>query len=187
MRTPPSSADARFRHAGTTLIEQIVTIAVIGVLSAIALPALGTLRKRAALQSAQLELMATLQHARGVAVTSGRATQVCPSSDGTGCAESPRWESGWLVTHAARGKDEVEPPPLRARPGYAGITILGDSGRKRTRFRPDGSAGGSTNTWRLCRHGNPDDALVVIVANSGRVRGAPATREQAAQCAAAND
>lgn len=185
MRTPRPIV-TRVRLAGATLIEQILVVAIIGVLTTVAMPALGGLRQRATLQSAQLELIATLRHARATAITSGRVTQLCPHGGNGACTPSSRWEGGWLIGHVARGNG-AEPPPLRTTSGYAGITVLGDSGRKQARFRPDGSAGGSTNTWRLCLRGSPDRAVVVVLANSGRVRSAAATPEQAAQCAAVKD
>lgn len=172
------------RHAGITLIEQILVIAIVAVLAAIAMPALGTLLRRNQVQTAQWDFIAALQHARGMAVTTGRTTHFCPSSDGQQCAGAPRWESGWLIGHAARSRGEQDPAPTLVRTGYTGITILGDTGRKLTRFHPDGMAIGSTNTWRFCPVGHPDGALVVVVSNTGRVRGAPATAEQAARCAA---
>lgn len=182
---PPDSLHCHAaRQVGITLIEQILVIAIVGILAAIAMPALGSLQRRTQLQTAQLDFIVALQHTRGLAVTSGRAAHFCPSDDGLQCAGAPRWENGWLIGHPARRKDEPDPAPLRVRTGYPGITILGDVGRKLTRFRPDGTASGSTNTWRFCRTGIPDGALVVIVSNAGRVRSMPASAEQAARCAA---
>lgn len=182
MPRPPFHS--RHRYAGVTLIEQIAVIAIVGVLAAIAVPAMGSLLQRHQVQAAQLDFVAALQHARGLAVTSGRRTHFCPSNDGIRCTDTSRWDSGWLIGHPMRGNGEPEPVPTRVRASYAGITILGDTGRKLTRFRADGTASGSTNTWRFCRKGHTEQALVVIVSNSGRVRAARATAEQAARCAA---
>lgn len=182
-RKPPRPHDRR--QTGISLIEQIMVIAIVGILAAIAMPALGSLLQRNQVQAAQLDFIAALHHARGLAVTAGRFAHFCPSNDGLHCAGTSRWDAGWLIGHPARHKNEPDPAPARARAGYTGITILGDAGRKLTRFRADGTASGSTNTWRFCRKGRTEQALVVIVSNSGRVRAAPATAEQAASCAAA--
>lgn len=173
------------RQLGVTLIEQIMVVAILGVLAAIAMPSLASLLARNQVQVAQVEFIAALQHARSTAVFSGRSTLFCPSRDGARCSGETRWESGWLIGHDTTRQGQPDAAPLRVRAGYAGIVVLGDSGRRLIRFRSDGSAIGMTNTWRICHRGRPDQALVVVVANSGRVRGAKASPEQAASCAAA--
>jgi len=175
----------RERQAGITLIEQVMVLAILGVLVVIATPSLAKLLRRNQVQLAQMEFIAALQHARGTAAFSGKPTLLCPSRDGVQCSGEARWESGWLIGHDPARKGQPDTAPLRTGPGYTGITILGDSGRRLVRFQSNGSASGMTNTLRFCRRGEPDQALVVVISNSGRIRGAMASAEQAASCAAA--
>ena len=175
----------RDRQRGVTLIEQIMVVAIIGVLAAIAAPPLAGLLRRNQVQVAQTDFIAALQHARGAAVTSGRPTLFCPSRDGTRCSGETRWESGWLIGHDNNRDGQPGTTPLRMHASYSGITILGDNGRPLVRFRSDGSASGTTNTLRICRRGQVDQALLVVVSNVGRIRGAPASAADAASCAAA--
>jgi len=51
------------------------------------------------------------------------------------------------------------------------------------RFHPDGSASGTNLTLLFCSPASNENALSVVMSNSGRVRGAPATADQAASCA----
>ncbi|HKR77335.1 MAG TPA: GspH/FimT family pseudopilin [Rhodanobacter sp.] len=173
------------RQRGVTLIEQVMVVAILGVMAAIAMPSLASLLQRNQVQVAQTEFIAALQHARGSAVLSGKPTLFCPSRDGAHCSGETHWESGWLIGHDRTRQGQPDAAPLRVRDGYDGITVLGDSGRQLTRFQSDGTASGTTNTLRFCRRGQAEGALVVVISNSGRVRGAKASAEQAASCAAA--
>lgn len=173
------------RQLGVTLIEQIMVLAILAVLTSIAAPPLSRLLSRNQLQVAQTDFIAALQHTRGTAVTTGRRTLFCPNRDGLRCSEEARWDGGWLIGHDADRDNQPDNGPLRTGHGYDKISIVGDSGRRLIRFQGDGSAGGTTNTWRFCRQGQPDQALIVVVSNSGRIRGAPASAAQAAECAQA--
>lgn len=175
----------RSRQSGVTLIEQIMVVVILGVLAAIAMPSLARLHQRDQVQVAQMDFITALQHARGIAITSGRATLFCPSVDGAHCSGKTRWESGWLIGHDQDHDGQPDTAALRTKIGYSGITVLGDKSRQFVRFRSDGSASGTTNTLRFCSHGQPDQALVVVVSNVGRVRAAPASTVEAADCATA--
>ncbi|WP_404613190.1 GspH/FimT family pseudopilin [Rhodanobacter hydrolyticus] len=176
---------SRDRPRGATLIEQIMVVAILGVLTAIAAPSLARFVRHNRMQVAQMDFIAALQHARGIAVTTGKTALFCPSRDGMRCSGETRWESGWLVGHDQDRDGQPDAAPLRTRAGYTGITVLGDNGRQFVRFRSDGSASGTTNTLRFCSRNDPDQALVVVVSNIGRIRGAPASTAEAASCAAA--
>lgn len=168
---------------GTTLIEQIMVLVIVAILTGIAAPSLRQLLTRNQLQVAQTDFIAALHHARETAVMSGQRTLFCPSPDGSSCADQTRWDSGWLLAHDQDGDHQPDHAPLYAGQGYAGkLTIYSTAGRRYVRFSPDGSAGGSNITLLFCHQGEAAGALSVIVSNAGRVRGAPANAEQAAQC-----
>lgn len=174
------------KQLGVTLIEQIMVLAIMAVLTSLAAPPLLQLLSRNQLQVAQTDFIAALQHARGTAITTGKRTLFCPSRNGRSCSDESRWDGGWLIGHDADRDNQPDNGPLRTGRGYDKINILGDSGRRLVRFQSDGSAGGTTNTWRFCRQGHQgrlDQALIVVVSNSGRIRGAPANAVQAADCA----
>lgn len=172
------------RQRGVTLIEQVMAIAIMATLAGAALPSMRRLLGRGQLQTAQTDFIGALNHTRAAAVTGRRAAVFCPSQDGQHCLDDERWDHGWLL--AADGDHDNQPdgPPLYANGSYADrLTIRSSAGRRRVRFQPDGSAGGSNLTFVFCHRGKTEEALSVVVANSGRVRGANATTEQAAACA----
>ena len=183
MRTDRQRTSPYGQH-GVTLIEQIMVLAIVGVLIGIATPSLHKLLMRDAIQAAQVDFIAALRHARSTAATSGKRTLFCPSTDGAHCASTTHWESGWVL-----GVDTDHDNQPDGAPRYTGGTrsgkllIRSSIGRQLVRFQPDGSAGGSNLTLLFCQAGGQTSALSVVVSNSGRVRGAPATTEQAAACA----
>lgn len=180
----PRSSALCSAQRGVTLVEQIMVLAIMAVLAGIALPPLRNLMGRNVLQVAQTDFIAGLQHARETAVTTGKRTLFCPTRDGSHCSDASRWDSGWLLGHDTDVNDQPDHGPLYTGHGYAGkLVIQSSTGRHIVRFRPDGSAGGSNITLLLCQPNIADGALSVVVSNSGRIRGAPASTEQAASCA----
>lgn len=173
----------RDSQCGVTLIEQIMVVVIVSVLTAVAMPSLVRLLRRNQVQVAQMDFFSALQHARGMAVTTGKSVLFCPSHDGMRCSGETRWESGWLIAHDRDRDGQPDATPLRTKIGYTGITILGDSSRRLVRFRSDGSASGTTNTLRFCSRGQPDQTLLVVISNVGRIRGATASAAEAASCA----
>ncbi|OOG54546.1 pilus assembly protein [Rhodanobacter sp. C03] len=161
-----------------------MVLVIIAVMLGMAIPSLGQLLSRSQLQVAQMDFIAALQHSRGTAITSGRYTLFCPSRDGSSCSDEMHWERGWLIGHDADRNNQPDHGALYTGSGYAGkLTIRSSSGRHFARFRPDGSASGSNLTLLFCARASAQHVLSVVVSNAGRVRGAPASASQAAECA----
>ena len=174
---------ARRRQRGTSLIEQIMVLVIIASLAGMATPPLRKLLSRSQTQVAQTDFIAALEHARETAITSGKPTLLCPTTDGAQCSNSTRWDSGWLLAHDSNLDNQPDDAPIYGSRGYTGkLTIQSSAGRRFVRFHPDGSASGSNITLLFCGSGSSDDALTVVTSNAGRVRGAPATSAQAAGC-----
>ena len=84
------------RMQGFTLIELMVTIAVVALLAAVATPAMVTLMNSNRLSSTAGELTAALQLARAEAVRRSAPVTVCGSADGLTCANGASWAS-WII------------------------------------------------------------------------------------------
>lgn len=176
-----------WRHAGFTLLESIVALVVAAVAMAIATPAISRMLARYQLSTAQLDLIAALQHTRSLAKTSGRPKLFCPSLDGRRCAGVTYWERGWAIGNYRSGRaDQLDGLPLLASGNNQRVAIRITSDRKSIRFQPAGTAGGSPATFTLCRKGHAEDALALTVSNVGRVASAKAKADEAALCAASN-
>jgi type IV fimbrial biogenesis protein FimT len=173
------------RQPGLTLIEQIVVIAVAAVLAGLALPSLKRLLAGNQTRIAQTDLMSVLNRARALAVEAGRATVACPTRDAAQCSDESSWNQGWLVGFRGERSGQIDGPPgLYRENRSSGVAIFSTLGRRSVQFQPDGSAGGSNLTLLICRRrGDGDQALHVTVSNAGRVRGGPASADQAQACA----
>lgn len=162
-----------------------MVLAVMAALAGAAAPPMHALLGRNRLQTAQTELMAGLQHARGMAVQTGARMVFCPTRDNLRCSDEAVWDGGWLLGVDHDRDNQPDGAPLRVGGGHARVSIRSTAGRRRVAFLPDGSSPGSNLSLVICETGGSGAPLSVVVANSGRVRGASATPAQAAECSRA--
>ncbi|WP_157511094.1 GspH/FimT family pseudopilin [Frateuria sp. Soil773] len=92
------------RARGFTMIELMVTIAVLAILMTIAVPSFNNSIRRNDVSTASNALLADLSYARTEAVTRHSTVSMCPSTDGTSCASSTAYDTGWIIYTYAAGK-----------------------------------------------------------------------------------
>ncbi len=80
---------------GFTIVEMMISIAVLTILTAIALPSINQIFSRNDLAGVTNELIASINQARSEAVTRSTNVVICPTTGG-GC-DAGEWESGWLI------------------------------------------------------------------------------------------
>ncbi|MCD9086513.1 GspH/FimT family pseudopilin [Stenotrophomonas sp. SY1] len=118
---------------GFTLVELMVTIAVLAIIAAIAVPSMQGIIKSNRLSAASTELVAALQLARAEAVRRNARVTVCASDDGLACTATDAW-TRWIVLgrDTVSGSDEV----IRDSSVTGDLQVSGPAGG--IRFRPSG-------------------------------------------------
>lgn len=162
------------RRGGFTLIEMLMTIAVLAVLCTLAMPSYGKLIGRTHVRTARDALNGALNQARLAAVDRRTQVVICPSADQRQCDRTTQWQHGWIVfADIDHDRKRSDGDPLiavaQAQPG--GVAILTSGGRLIVDYHPDGSAGGSNLALTICdRAAGATDAMRLVVNNAGRAR-----------------
>lgn len=166
------------RVNGLTLFELMLSLSLLAVASAVAMPAFAGLRRNAVRTATVNEFLHALYLARSEAINRMEVVSVCKSRDGGACRNDlPDWATGWLV-FANLDRDqppEVDPgePVLRAYPGWAAGSITAN--RPAFSFRPV-TQSGVNGTVLFCDASGNESARAIIISQTGRPR---ATNRQA--------
>lgn len=83
------------KYRGFSLIELMITIAVLAILLTIGLPSFQSSLRSNRVATASNELMASLNLARTEALRNPNGAAICASADGESCSND--WNAGWIV------------------------------------------------------------------------------------------
>ncbi|WP_448478983.1 GspH/FimT family pseudopilin [Pseudoxanthomonas mexicana] len=119
-------------EGGFTLIELVITLAVLAIIVTLALPAFTALINGNRLTAQANELVADLQSARMEAIKRNRPVTLCPSADNVTCSGGD-WGNRIMMAPAGAGVEVIR---ISAAKGV--LSVTGDAGS--VVFRPDGFA-----------------------------------------------
>ncbi len=177
----PTTRNAR----GFTLIELMMTLAVLAILTAAAAPAFGNLISSTGARASRSNLTTALNTARIFAASRTAYVVVCPSADRQYCGHTTEWQHGWLIFIDADHdglRDDSEELLAVGEGQPDGVAIVSTAGRTRVDYHPDGSAAGSNVTFTVCDRRGAAEASALVINNAGRVRSGEPTPAAAAAC-----
>jgi len=172
----------RTRAGGLTLVELMLVVALLGVLTAVAVPSFQSLQQRTQMRTEATRLLAALNLARSEAVRRNLPVSLCPSSYAVSgvLACDGDYSGGWVVfSNPGRGRDVETGGLVQAySPMHPQLQLSNRSGTLLTdeliTFMPDGSAG-RNRTLMICSRAQPQLAswslVMNIVGRSRLVRG----------------
>jgi type IV fimbrial biogenesis protein FimT len=128
--------------AGFTLTELLISVSVMAVLLAIAVPSFRDASLGSELRASANSLIASTNLARSEAIKRNAVTTLCVSSDGLTCTAGS-WEAGWIL---ASGGTVVQ-VQAAAPTGYQ---IVEASGTTNLSFQPTG-VGSTAASFTVCR------------------------------------
>ncbi len=160
------------RSSGLTLLEFLVTLAILAVLATVAVPSFRASLERQRISAALFLLSAQFASARMTAISSRDVVTLCPLEGVANCRSDSDWSAGWLMFRGRRrgAQPEEDDTILRAvsRPVHASLQLQSSRGRRALHFHPDGRSSGGNLRVRVCLEGRLRGE--VVVNNLGRVR-----------------
>ena len=90
------------RSRGFTLVELVIALLILAILVAVGVPTFQDATLGSRLGSTANNLVVSLYLARSEAIKRNTIVRVCPSTDGTSCATSSSWQTGWIVMAPTR-------------------------------------------------------------------------------------
>lgn len=170
------SATVKINQRGYTLVELLVSIGVLTILGAVAIPGMESIMLNNRRVSVTNEFISSLQVARSEAATRNQRVTVCASANGTTCSGAGYWKNGWIVFNdidlnsAPGGTDELI---IKYVQGDAKIDILPSTFSGSITYRPNGRAMAGTiadnsGEFAFCDQRGADYARVLIIGSNGR-------------------
>lgn len=161
------------RQSGITVIELLVSMAILGIIFAIAIPSYGSAMARANMGEAESAIFTSINNAVTFSFVGGSRAVLCPSANGESCDKSFDWSRGWLVFEDKNANRERDADDRKL--GYMDqispeLTILTSEGRTRIAFQSGGGNFGSNAHFKLCDKRRPQRSRSLFLSNTGRIR-----------------
>jgi len=171
-------------QSGITVIELMFALAIAAILFGFATSSVSAAVNAARTSSGFSSLLASLTRARSIAANAGVEVVLCPSSDGTSCADGYHWENGWIAFQSTHGRGDREADdPILLQQGALPpkVRLITTAGRTRIRFQASGGNVGSNVTFTFCDGRGALAAQAYAMSNAGNLHAAVMIPENVAE------
>ncbi len=162
------------KTSGFTLLELMITMAIVGLVFAIGIPSMNTFIQNDRLVTQINTLIGHLSYARSEAVKRSQQVGVCVSNNTTSCTGGNNWENGWIiyVDLDGDGSFTADEDILRAQQRLEGENTLspGAIGTQVTYDYRGFVDAASLGTFSLCDDRGAAYGKAVSISVTGRVR-----------------
>ncbi|MFN4325463.1 MAG: GspH/FimT family pseudopilin [Azonexus sp.] len=129
-------------ESGVTLVELMITLAVLGVLLAIAVPSFNALIASSRVSASTNELLAAMAQSRSEAIRRGQRVVLCiqdPNNPGQ-CTNAGSWEQGWMafVDLDRNGTPGAGEDVVLNSPAQGGVSMPAQNGQRTAVYLPSG-------------------------------------------------
>lgn len=146
----------------------MITIALLGILMAIAAPGLSQFLKSNRLTSQANSLVSDILYARSESATRGSRVVICPSTDTTSCSTgAANWATGWIVfvDTNSNGTTDTGEAVLKSTLALDNATLAESTSANKIVFRPYGGLNPVANMiFKLCPSDNTEGRQVFLAA-----------------------
>lgn len=158
------------KYNAFTLVELLITLAIVGILATVALPNMSSFIKNEQLTSSINSLLSHLQYARSESILRHRQIVVCASNDEATC--SGNWIDGWIIFNDDDQSGDLSGSEtiLKIRENLsANITLSSSAGTTSVIFDKRGFTPASASTFTVCDDRGVTSRKSISITNTGRV------------------
>ena len=165
----------RHKHlAGFTIVELMLTIAVVAVILSIGVPSFQNLIERNQLTSGINQFISSMSLARSEAIKRNQRVSICPSRNSETCSGN-QYENGWIVfvDRNSNGSRQTDTEELIWVSGQlpANMTMRGDGCcGSNIPYLASGQISGIAGNIHLCKENNANKSRKISINTFGRAR-----------------
>lgn len=160
------------KNSGFTLLELLITVALISIVMAIAVPSMTTFTQNDRLTTNINTLIGHLAYARSEAVKRSQQVSICSSNNATTCTGGS-WQDGWIVYIDADGDNSFTAGEevLRAQQALEGANTLTTAIGTQVTYDYRGFVNAaSVGSFQLCDGRSGPHGKTIRISTTGRVR-----------------
>ena len=160
------------KNSGFTLLELLITVAIISIVMAIAVPSMTSFTQNDRLTTNINTLIGHLAYARSEAVKRSQQVSICSSNNATTCTGG-NWQDGWIVYIDADGDNSFTAGEevLRAQQALEGANTLTTAIGTQVTYDYRGFVNAaSVGNFQLCDGRSGPHGKTIRISTTGRVR-----------------